>query len=138
MRLFETELEAEGLVSLADFDVLAQLARAPERRLRMSELADVIVLSRSGMTRRIDRLQAAGLVRRDECVADRRGAFAALTEAGLAALDRTRPTHVRGVEQHFISRLTADELDALRSTLSKLLPGGDTTRLDGAECRGDD
>ena len=73
MRRLEAELEAAGHVSLGDYDVLINLATAPGGKLRMSELADYVLLSRSGMTRRIDRLESAGLVRRDECAADRRG-----------------------------------------------------------------
>lgn len=124
-RRLEAELEADGQVSLADLDVLFQLASADGCRLRMSELADTVLLSRSGMTRRIDRLEAAGLVQRHECAADRRGAFAAITEAGIARLERARPTHVRGIEEHFVSRLSDDDLAAIRDALTKLIPPDD-------------
>ena len=136
VRLLEAELEADGLVSLSDYDVLVHLAAAPGRRLRMSELAEVVVLSRSGMTRRIDRLEAVGFVRRDECAADRRGAFATLTEAGLTALEETRPRYVRGVAEHFISRLTPHDLELLRTALSKVLAAGDLAAPDGGTCEG--
>jgi DNA-binding MarR family transcriptional regulator len=122
VRRIEADLEADGLPSLADLDVLLQLAQAPERRLRMSELADEVLLSRSGMTRRIDRLEAAGYVQRHECSFDRRGAFAGLTERGLERLQNARPTHVRGIVEHFASKLSADDLEALRRTLAKVLP----------------
>ena len=122
LRRLEAELEADGQISLADLDVLMQLANAEGRRLRMSELADTILLSRSGMTRRIDRLEAAGLVQRHECAADRRGAFAGITQVGLARLRSARPTHMRGIEEHFISRLDDDDLVAIRAALSKLIP----------------
>jgi DNA-binding MarR family transcriptional regulator len=122
LRRLEAELEADGQISLADLDVLIQLANAEGRRLRMSELADTVLLSRSGMTRRIDRLEASGLVQRHECAADRRGAFAGITDAGLARLRSARPTHLRGVEEHFISRLDDDDLVAIRAALSKLIP----------------
>jgi DNA-binding MarR family transcriptional regulator len=125
VRRLEAELEADGQVSLADMDVLIQLSNAQGGRLRMSELADTVLLSRSGMTRRIDRLEAAGLVRRHECAADRRGAFAGITDAGLDRLQRARPTHLRGVEEHFVSRLSDPELDAVRDALIKLIPPDD-------------
>jgi DNA-binding MarR family transcriptional regulator len=122
IRRLEAELEADGQVSLADLDVLIQLANAEGRKLRMSELADTVLLSRSGMTRRIDRLEAAGLVRRHECAADRRGAYAGITEAGLERLHGARPTHLRGIEEHVVSRLSVDELLAVREALTKLIP----------------
>jgi len=131
VRRIEADLEADGLPSLADLDVLLQLAQAPERRLRMSELADEVLLSRSGMTRRIDRLEAAGYVARHECSADRRGAFAGLTEQGMERLQSARPTHVRGIMAHFVSKLSADDLAALRQTLAKVLPA-DATDLTAA------
>jgi DNA-binding MarR family transcriptional regulator len=130
MRRLEAELEADGQVSLADLDVLIQLAHADSRKLRMSELADTVLLSRSGMTRRIDRLEAAGLVRRHECAADRRGAYAGITEAGLERLHRARPTHQRGIEEHFVSRLDDAELRAIREALTKLIPPDDRPAQD--------
>jgi DNA-binding MarR family transcriptional regulator len=125
MRRLEADLEADGQLSLADLDVLLQLAGADGHRLRMSELADNVLLSRSGMTRRIDRLEASGLVRRHECAADRRGAFAGITEAGLDRLQRARPTHLRGIQEHFLDRLSADDLDVLRDALTKIIPPDD-------------
>ena len=122
IRRLEAELEAEGLISLADYDVLLNLALAPGGRLRMSELADQVLLSRSGMTRRVDRLESAGLVRRDECPADRRGSFAAITSDGLERVRTASPTHLRGIEEHFLAKLTPEELDAVRSALAKVIP----------------
>jgi DNA-binding MarR family transcriptional regulator len=130
VRRLEAELEADGQVSLADLDVLIQLANAEGRKLRMSELADTVLLSRSGMTRRIDRLEAAGFVRRHECAADRRGAYAGITDAGLERLQRARPTHLRGIEEHFVSRLSDDELHAIREALTKLIPLDDRPSQD--------
>lgn len=128
VRRLEAELEADGQVSLADLDVLIQLANAQGNRLRMSELADTVLLSRSGMTRRIDRLEASGLVQRHECAADRRGAFAGITDAGLERLRRARPTHLRGIEEHFITRLDDDDLASIRAALIKLIPPDDRPR----------
>ncbi len=125
VRRLEAELEADGQVSLADLDVLLQLAAADGCKLRMSELADTVLLSRSGMTRRIDRLEAAGLVQRHECAADRRGAYAGITEAGLDRLQLARPTHLSGIEEHFISRLSEADLASIRDALMKLIPADD-------------
>jgi DNA-binding MarR family transcriptional regulator len=122
IRRLEADLESEGQLSLADLDVLLQLARAESHRLRMSELADEVLLSRSGMTRRIDRLEASGLVRRHECAADRRGAYAAITETGLERLREARPAHLRGITMHFVSKLTAEDLEAMRAVLAKVIP----------------
>ena len=86
VRELERELQAEQRMALTDYDVLVQLAAAEDRRLRMSELAERLLLSRSGVTRLVDRLVAQGLVEREICDTDRRGQWAALTDAGLALL----------------------------------------------------
>jgi DNA-binding MarR family transcriptional regulator len=119
-RLLEHELQAEQSMALADYDVLVQLAVADEDRLRMSELADRILLSRSGITRLVDRLEAAGLVERVTCETDRRGQWAQLTDAGRGRLREASPTHLRGVAEHFLDRIPADELDQLRVTLERV------------------
>lgn len=122
LRRLEAELEAEGLISLADYDVLVNLGTAPGGKLRMSELADQVLLSRSGMTRRIDRLETAGFVRRDECAADRRGSYATITPDGLERVRSAGPTHIRGIEEHFIAKFSAAELEAIRDALLKVMP----------------
>lgn len=131
LRRLEAELEAEGLISLADYDVLVNLATAPGGKLRMSEIADQVLLSRSGMTRRIDRLETAGFVRRDECAADRRGSFATITPDGLERVRSAGPTHIRGIEEHFIAKLSPAELEAICAALAKVMtpntPGGATS-----------
>jgi DNA-binding MarR family transcriptional regulator len=125
IRRLEADLEADGQLSLADLDVLIQLSTADGHRLRMSELADHVLLSRSGMTRRIDRLETAGLVQRHECAADRRGAYAKITDDGLERLHRARPTHLRGIQEHFVARLSPDDLASLRDALIKVIPPDD-------------
>lgn len=119
-RELERELQADQSMALADYDVLVQLAAADDGRLRMSELADRVLLSRSGITRLVDRLEAAGLVERVLCESDRRGQLAQLTDAGLARLREASPTHLRGVAEHFLDRIPADELDQLRTTLERV------------------
>jgi DNA-binding MarR family transcriptional regulator len=106
-RRLERELQAEHGLALADYDVLAQLEAADARRLRMSELADRLVLSRSGVTRLVDRLEAGGLVARVSCESDRRGQWAILTEAGRGRLTRASPTLHRSVCANFLDRIPA-------------------------------
>lgn len=120
VRELERELQAEQRMALTDYDVLVQLAAAGDRRLRMSELADRLILSRSGATRLVDRLVAQGLVERVMCDDDRRGQWASLTDAGYQRLRSASPTHLRGVAEHFLDRLSADELSALERALGRL------------------
>jgi DNA-binding MarR family transcriptional regulator len=87
----------------------------------MSELADMVVLSRSGATRLVDRLEAEGLVERVSCDTDRRGQWAQLTEAGYERLRRASPTHLRGIAEHFLDRIPPDELSALHATLRRVM-----------------
>jgi DNA-binding MarR family transcriptional regulator len=117
VRRLERELQDQQGMALTDYDVLVQLARSDQRRLRMSELADRLLLSRSGATRLVDRLVADGLIERVSCDEDRRGQWAVLTDAGLRRLREAAPTHVRGVATHFLDRLSADELAALERML---------------------
>ena len=118
VRELERELQADQDLALTDYDVLVQLAAAGERRMRMSELADRLLLSRSGVTRLVDRLVADGLVERVSCESDRRGQWAALSDAGHARLRRAAPTHLRGVATHFLDRLTPDDLASLERMLA--------------------
>jgi DNA-binding MarR family transcriptional regulator len=119
-RELERELQDEQDLSLADYDVLYQLAVADEHRLRMSELADRLALSRSGATRLVDRLETAGFVARTSCATDRRGLWAHLTESGMKRLQGATPTHLRGVSAHFIDRIPNTELDQLRRILERV------------------
>ena len=123
VRELERELQAEQRMALTDYDVLVQLAAAEDRRLRMSELADRLLLSRSGVTRLVDRLVAQGLVEREICDTDRRGQWAALTDAGLDRLRAAAPTHLRGVGEHFLDRMSPDELASMQAILARLDPG---------------
>src|SRR2546423_15707035 len=101
LRRLETDLEKETGLALADFDVLAQLALAGGE-LRMTELADRALISRSGMTRRVGRLVEVGLVRRANADADARGVVVALTDVGVSRLTETAPVHARGIFDPFV------------------------------------
>lgn len=116
-RRLEAELQAARGISLAEYDALVHLACADERRLRMSELADEVLLSRSGVSRLVDRLESSGLVERAVCPSDARVAWATLTPAGLEALRAAAPVHLRGVEAHFLDAMKADDREALARAL---------------------
>ncbi|GAC1332610.1 MAG: MarR family transcriptional regulator [Mycobacteriales bacterium] len=124
----ETELQADADLPLASYDVLVQLSEAPGRRLRMTDLADRVLLSRSGLTRLVDRLERTGLVARAKCPNDARGTFTVLTEAGYERLRQAAPAHLDGVREHMTRHLEPAELDVLTDLLTKLLQrdGGDT------------
>jgi DNA-binding MarR family transcriptional regulator len=120
LRRLESDLERETGLALADFDVLAQLARAGGE-LRMTELAARALISRSGMTRRVTRLVEEGFLRRADADADGRGVVVALTDAGLARLAETAPVHARGISQLFVAQLDDQELAILERALSKVI-----------------
>jgi DNA-binding MarR family transcriptional regulator len=122
MRALEVELLAEQDLPLASYDVLVQLAEAPDRRLRMTELADAVLLSRSGVTRLVDRLEKGGLVARCPVESDGRGVAARLTDAGLDRLRTASRTHLRGVAHHFVNRLDEPDLRVLER-ISRHLAG---------------
>jgi DNA-binding MarR family transcriptional regulator len=119
LRQLETDLEDKTGLGLADFDVLAQLAIAGGS-LRMTELADRALISRSGMTRRVTRLVHDGLVRRAHADADARGVVVQLTSSGLDRLTIAAPVHVRGVSDLFLAKLDDQELAVLESALAKV------------------
>ena len=123
-RRLEAELVAEHELPLASYDVLVQLSEAPEHALRMTELADRVLLSRSGLTRLADRLEREGLISRAACPSDARGTLAVLTDAGLDRLREAWPTHRRGVAEHVTGRLSADEVVQLGALLGKLVGEG--------------
>src|SRR5207253_9166368 len=121
MRQLETDLEKETGLALPDFDVLAQLALAGGS-LRMTELADRALISRSGMTRRVARLVDVGLVSRAGADSDGRGVVVGLTEAGVARLTETAPGHARGVSRLFVSRPGDPGVAGLGRALGKSPP----------------
>jgi DNA-binding MarR family transcriptional regulator len=119
LRQLETELETKTGLALADFDVLAQLAIAGGS-LRMTELADKALISRSGMTRRVTRLVHERLVRRAHADGDARGVVVQLTKSGLNRLTAVAPVHIRGVSKLFLAKLDDQELGVLESALGKV------------------
>src|SRR6266536_4710860 len=124
IRTLDRELEAEQGLPITFFDVLVQLSQAGGR-LRMSELADAVLLSRSGVTRLVDRMVRAGLVRREACPTDRRSMYAALTTKGKRTLAKARPVHLRGVAEHFGRHLSDEEAKTLATALGRMAPTPD-------------
>lgn len=116
----ERDLADAGQISLTWYDVLVALWEAPEHRLRLNELARAIVLSRSGLTRLVDRLEAAGLLRREPCPGDRRGAYAVLTPAGREAQLAAWPVYARGIEAHFARHLSDAEAASMATALGRV------------------
>jgi DNA-binding MarR family transcriptional regulator len=130
-RALDAELRAVHGLSLSSYEVLILLRAAPGRRLRMAELADGALLSRSGMTRLVDRLERDGLLARDVCDSDRRGCFAVLTPAGEELLAHARPTHLAGVRERFLRHFDTAELATLARWWDRVVPGGeDLSRID--------
>ncbi len=127
-RRLDDDLRSEQGMTLAEYGALLHIAEAPGRRLRMNQLADSILLSRSGVTRLIDRLEADGLVERSHCSSDGRGAEAVLTATGIARLRTASRTHLRGIETYFIGPMATDDLDAVADACQKI---NDHARDDG-------
>ena len=119
-QLNERRLEAESGLSHQWFDVLVRLARSPEQRLRMTDLAAQTTLTASGLTRAVDRLEAAGLVERQACPTDRRSTFAVLTREGDRRIRKALPVHVAHLEEVFATTFTPNELHTLTGLLRKL------------------
>ena len=119
----DAELDARHGIPLSSYEVLIALADAPDQKLRMAELADRALLSRSGMTRLVDRLQKQGLIERERCEMDARGSFASLTEKGRRALAEARPAHLAGVRERFLRHLDDAEKAALADVWERLVPG---------------
>jgi DNA-binding MarR family transcriptional regulator len=123
VKALDSELEAAHGLGLTSYEVLMYLADAPDGRMRMHDLASSVLLSRSGLTRLVDRLERDGLLARATCPSDARGAFAGLTPAGRTTLAAARATHLAGVRRHFLDHLDADELEALGDIWEKVVPG---------------
>ena len=116
-RRLDEELRAEHDVSFAEYDALLTIAQAPGRRIRMGLLAGQVLLSKSGVTRLIDRLVSDGLVERSTCASDARGAEAVLTGRGLARLRAASRTHLRGISEHFLAVVDGGDLEPLERAM---------------------
>ena len=116
-RRLDEELRAEHDLTLGEYDALLALAETSDRRLRMNTLAERVILSKSGVTRLIDRLVLDGLVERRACASDARGAEAVLTADGLDRLRRASRTHLRGIEEHFLAAVDASDLPVIARSM---------------------
>ena len=116
----EHELAKAKSLPLSSYDVLVALSETPDQRLRMHELANRVVLSRSGLTRLVDRLEIEGLLTRDRCGTDRRGAYAVLTDKGREALQQAWPVYEKGIIQHFTSLLQDSEVSVISDALERV------------------
>jgi DNA-binding MarR family transcriptional regulator len=119
-RALDAELTREHDLPLSSYEVLLFLNDADDGRMRMSELADSVLLSRSGLTRLVDRLERQGLLRRERCTSDARGLFAEITDDGRAVFAEARRTHLDGVRRLFLDHFSRDELRQLGEFWSKL------------------
>jgi len=128
----DAELEREHGLPLTSYEVLMYLGDEAAGKLRMGELADRLLLSRSGITRLVDRLVRQGLIERQRCEDDGRGYYARLTPLGVDALSHTRPAHLAGVRRHFLDRLDPGQIDALGAIWGRLLGENQQAGLDEA------
>src|ERR687895_2772984 len=119
-RALDAELVREHRLPLSSYEVLLFLADSPGGRLRMSELADGVLLSRSGLTRLVDRMERDGLLRRERCEDDQRGYFAEITDEGRALFGRARKTHLDGVRERFLGHLSREEQRTLAGLWEKV------------------
>jgi DNA-binding MarR family transcriptional regulator len=122
-RRLDEELRLEHALSLPEYETLLQIAQAPDRRMRMSQIASRVLLSKSGVTRLVDRLVADGFVERSQCSSDARGAEAGLTPAGLERLRAASTTHLRGIERYFLAAVEADDLVVLGRMMESISQG---------------
>jgi len=111
-------------LSMADYEVLAQLSDAPDRRMRMSELAEIAMLSKSRLSHRMKVMEKAGWVRRELCSEDKRGSFAVMTEKGFRAIVKAAPDHVASVRNRFVDNLTVKDQEELTKIFDRV-----TTKL---------
>src|SRR6059058_1444819 len=122
VKALDAELETAHGLGVTSYEVLMYLADSPEGRMRMHDLASSVLLSRSGLTRLIDRLEREGYIKRESCETDGRGAFAVLTVPGRDKLEAARRTHLDGVRRHFLEHLSDAELEGLGELWDKVLP----------------
>lgn len=122
LKVIDVELARQDLLPLDWYDVLLTLARSPGERLRLNELADRVFLSRSGLTRLVDRLEKANLLKREPCPDDRRGHFAVLLPAAHEAMRKTWPTYERLINEHFGRHMSDAEATTLHEVFGRIAP----------------
>jgi DNA-binding MarR family transcriptional regulator len=130
VRELDAELQAAHGLPLHEYEVLLTVDNASAGRLRMTELASSVLLSQSGLTRLVDRLERDGLVERERCTADRRGFHVRLTGRGRELLELARATHLAGVRARFLSSFSAEELVELAGFWERVVPGSAATHED--------
>jgi DNA-binding MarR family transcriptional regulator len=126
-RELDADLRTAHGLALTDFEILHWLANRPCEGMRMAALADTVLLSPSGLSRAVERLQTRGLVQRIPCTEDRRGAYAALTESGRALVQTAGVTHATGIRRRFLDRLTSQETRLLTAIWDRLLADSQQT-----------
>lgn len=122
-KALDAQLEAAHGLPLSSYEVLMHLADAEGGRMRMCNLAETVILSRSGLTRLVDRLEREGFLTRQPCEDDARGSYAVVTAAGREKLAAARATHLAGVRSLFLDHFSAEDLDALGDAWERVLPG---------------
>ncbi|MEV4113664.1 MarR family transcriptional regulator [Nonomuraea sp. NPDC049695] len=120
MHRLDRELQVHQL-SLNDYEILVNLSESQDRRMRMSDLADATIQSRSRLSHQISRMEAKGLVTREDCRDDRRGTFAVLTDEGWDTIQKVAPDHVASVREHFVDRLSDEQLKALEAAYEPIV-----------------
>jgi DNA-binding MarR family transcriptional regulator len=123
LEALDSDLDGHDL-SMADYEVLAQLSDAPNRRMRMSELAEIAMLSKSRLSHRMKVMEKAGWVRREVCSDDKRGSYAVMTEKGWRAIVKAAPDHVESVRNRFVDNLTSKDQEELAKIFDRV-----TTKL---------
>lgn len=133
LRVFDKELEEKLELPLTWYDVIQHLGTAPDNRLRMQTLSDMLILTHSGATRLIDRIERAGLVRREHAAEDRRGYYAVLTDKGRRILKCANAIHGASIDRQFSQYLNEDELAMLYSAIGKVWNGNPQLAGDSAQ-----
>ncbi len=119
LEALDSDLEGHDL-SMADYEILAQLSDAPERKMRMSELAEIALLSRSRLSHRMKVMEKAGWVKREACPSDKRGYFAVMTAKGWKAIVAAAPDHVESVRTRFVDHLTKSDQEVIASIFNRI------------------
>ena len=120
--VLDRDLQAQGL-QLSEYEIISMLSEQPDLRLRMSEIAELVVQSRSRLTHTAGRLEKRGWVRREACASDRRGIELVLTDVGYAEIQRMAPTHVDSVRRHLLAHLSRDDMLALGRAMEAISAG---------------